>query len=261
MMKAKQVPGELCGEAVMATVFVLNRNYTRSVSDKTPFEAWYGKKPVVHFLKVFGCIAHVRDTRPHLKKLEDRSKPMVFIGHEEGSKAYRVYDPVEERVHITRDVVFDEAAQWDWDDNANRGDPAAASTSDPFTVDMIEVMVPAPQVQTPVPASPVPGTPEPILTPPGMEFASPPSNASTVLDADHSSGAPIRFRAVDDLLGDASPRGLAPRELSTAELHIVSADEPASFVEAEQQQCWRRAMLEEMRSIEENGTCSIPSSH
>jgi hypothetical protein len=28
---------------------------------------------------------------------------------------YRVYDPVSKKVNITRDAVFDEGAQWDWD--------------------------------------------------------------------------------------------------------------------------------------------------
>jgi hypothetical protein len=38
------------------------------------------------------------------------------------------------------------------------------------------------------------------------------------------------------------------------ELHVVSSDEPSLLDEAEQNPHWRRAMLEEMRSIEENGT-------
>ncbi|CAA6674078.1 unnamed protein product [Spirodela intermedia] len=80
----------------------------------TPFEVWHGKKPAVHHLKVFGCIAYVLNTTPHLKKLEDRGRKMIFIGYECGSKAYRAYDPTTRRVHVTRDVVFDENAQWDW---------------------------------------------------------------------------------------------------------------------------------------------------
>ncbi|KAF0899185.1 hypothetical protein E2562_015550 [Oryza meyeriana var. granulata] len=35
---------------------------------------------------------------------------MVFVGYETGSKAYRVYDPETRRVHVTRDVVFDDGA-------------------------------------------------------------------------------------------------------------------------------------------------------
>jgi hypothetical protein len=53
---------------------------------------------------------YVRNTTPHLKKLEDRGRKMIFVGYECGSKAYRAYDPITKRVHVTRDVVFDEQA-------------------------------------------------------------------------------------------------------------------------------------------------------
>ena len=33
---------------------------------------------------------------------------MVLLGYEEGSKAYRFYDPKRGKVVISRDVVFDE---------------------------------------------------------------------------------------------------------------------------------------------------------
>ena len=41
-------------------------------------------------------------------KLDDRSKPNVFIEYAEGAKAYHVLDPVSQRVRVARDVVFDE---------------------------------------------------------------------------------------------------------------------------------------------------------
>ena len=70
MLQAKELPGTFWGEAV----FILNRSPTRSL------EAWHGKRPVVSFFRTFGCIAHVRNTWPHLKKLEERSTPMIFRG-------------------------------------------------------------------------------------------------------------------------------------------------------------------------------------
>jgi hypothetical protein len=39
---------------------------------------------------------------------------MIFAGYEKGSKAFRAYDPITKRVTITRNVIFDEVAQWDW---------------------------------------------------------------------------------------------------------------------------------------------------
>ena len=74
------------------TVFILNRMPTKALKGKTPFEAWYGRKASVSFLQTFGCISHVRKTKSVLTKLEDRSTPMVLLGYEEGTKAYRLYD-------------------------------------------------------------------------------------------------------------------------------------------------------------------------
>jgi hypothetical protein len=38
-----------------------------------------------------------------------------------GTKAYRMYDSIGRRVHITCDVVFDEAAKWDLDREEDAG--------------------------------------------------------------------------------------------------------------------------------------------
>jgi transposase InsO family protein len=115
MLKGRGVPNTFWGEAVTTAVFLLNRSFTRAVDDKTPYELWHGKTPNLHFLRVFGCVVHVKAARPHLKKLEDRSRKMVLLGYEPGSKAYKVFDPLTQTVHVTRDAVFDEAASWSWE--------------------------------------------------------------------------------------------------------------------------------------------------
>lgn len=119
MMKAKNVSAWLWGEAVMTAVFLLNRAPTRSLVVLTLYQAWYGTKPVVHFLWVFGCVAHVRVAKPNAGKLEDRSTKMVMIYYEQGSKAYRVFDPAANRVHVTCDAVFEEGVAWDWSSSNN----------------------------------------------------------------------------------------------------------------------------------------------
>jgi hypothetical protein len=99
---------------VNVVVYVLNRCSMKSVDGMTSFEGWHGRKPTVHHLRTFGCTVYVRNTMPHLKKLEDRGREMIFVGYESSSKAYRAYDPITKRVHVTRDVIFDKQAQWDW---------------------------------------------------------------------------------------------------------------------------------------------------
>ncbi|KAK1627775.1 hypothetical protein QYE76_002090 [Lolium multiflorum] len=90
------------GEAVLTAVFILNRSFTRSIDGVMPYEAWHNTKPDVRFLRVFGCVGHVKNVRPHLQKLDDRSVPMVFLGYDVGSKAYRMYYSSTKRLHISR---------------------------------------------------------------------------------------------------------------------------------------------------------------
>jgi hypothetical protein len=113
MLKAKSLSGIFWCEVIAMAVYVLNQCSMKGVIGKTPYEAWHGRKPTVHHLCTFGCVAHVKNTAPNLKKLDNRSRPMIFIGYEEGTKGYRMYDPSTERVCVTQNVVFDEQAQWD----------------------------------------------------------------------------------------------------------------------------------------------------
>ncbi|KAK1629597.1 hypothetical protein QYE76_003912 [Lolium multiflorum] len=65
--------------------------------------------------------------------------PMVFIGYEDGGKSYRVYDPVGNRVHVTRDVVFEESARWNWSKDA---DETVVDCGESFTVEYVTYKVP-----------------------------------------------------------------------------------------------------------------------
>lgn len=112
-LKSKGMPGRFWGEAVTTTVYLLNRSTTKSVEKMTPHEAWCGRRPSVHHSRAFGCIVHVKVTNPSLKKLDDRSQPMVFLEYEPGTTAYRVLHPSTNRVHVFRDVVFDEDGSWE----------------------------------------------------------------------------------------------------------------------------------------------------
>jgi hypothetical protein len=77
-------PGHVLGEAVMTTVYILNRSSLKGASGRTPYELWIGSTPSIHHLRTFRCVAHVKGTRPHLRKLNDRSKPMIFVDYESG---------------------------------------------------------------------------------------------------------------------------------------------------------------------------------
>jgi hypothetical protein len=268
LLKSKGLPGWLWGEAVATAVYLLNRSPTRGVEGKTSFEGWYGKKPGVQHLRTFGCLVHVKDTSPNLKKLNDRSRPMIFIGYEPGSKAYRAYNPVSKKVHVSRDIVFDEQASWNCSDG---GEHSEQVNNDMFTVEMeystVIQGVPDAGAEAGAPAMMSPdGSPESLSRSPSpvqigadgngdqmVEPITPHGVREEDLDANHDEDMPLRLRAIEDILGPAPPQGLARRVLAQ-ELNAVSSDEPSNFEEAEQDPSWRRAMLVEMKSIEENDT-------
>jgi hypothetical protein len=108
MMKTAEMPDKFWGEAVTTAVYLLNRSLTSSLEGRTSYEAWHSNKPTIHHLRTFRCVVYTKVTRPHLAKFDDRGCKGVFIGYEAGSKAYRVYDPVEGRVIMSRDIVFNE---------------------------------------------------------------------------------------------------------------------------------------------------------
>ena len=62
---------------------------------------------------------------------------------------------------------------------------------------------------------------------------------------------------MDDIVGGTRSSGLAGRLLIDPELLLISAEEPPTFALAERDANWRRAMLEEMKAIEENKTWEL----
>ena len=56
MLHEKNLFKSFWDEAANTTIFIQNRLPTTTVKDKTPFEAWYGYKPSLNFLKIFVCL-------------------------------------------------------------------------------------------------------------------------------------------------------------------------------------------------------------
>ncbi|GJU07659.1 ribonuclease H-like domain, reverse transcriptase, RNA-dependent DNA polymerase [Tanacetum coccineum] len=116
MMKATNMPQNFWAEAVRHVIYILNSVPIKALEDITPYEAIKKRKPNLENLRVFGCIAYAKVPSQHLKKLDDRSTKMVYLGNKQGSKAYRLFDPTTQRVCVSRDVKFKEDETWDWKD-------------------------------------------------------------------------------------------------------------------------------------------------
>lgn len=66
--------------------------------NKTPEEAGSGVKPSTKYFRVFGCISHVHVPGANRTKLDDKSLCCVLLGVSEVSKAYKLYDPISQRI-------------------------------------------------------------------------------------------------------------------------------------------------------------------
>ena len=76
--------------------------------DMTPEEAWTHVDLDVSFFIVFGSLAWALIPGEKHKSMEKKSQPLIFIGHCEDMKAYRLFDPSSKDVLFIRDVIFDE---------------------------------------------------------------------------------------------------------------------------------------------------------
>ena len=132
ILKHMNMPNYFWGEATRHSTYLLNRIATRALKDKTPYELYHDKRPNIDHLRVFGCIGYAKVEKSQLRKLDDRSKMLVNLGTEPGSKAYRLYDPERRRVIVSRDVVFDETKSWNWGKDSNEHEREESDES--FTV-------------------------------------------------------------------------------------------------------------------------------
>ncbi|GJQ99116.1 zinc finger, CCHC-type containing protein [Tanacetum coccineum] len=235
MMKSMQVPDTLWGEVVRQAVYIQNRVPTKTLGDTTPYERRSEKKPNLEHLRVFGCIAYSKVLRGHQQKLNSRSKMLVHLGTETGSKAYRLLDPVSGRIRVSRDVRFEEGYN---QEDTNLEDESD-STDEPLEVfEGIndEEFQPTPQTNI----HDDEGLSTPSHSPATSVGSTNPTSSTT------GGGAPKRFRLLTDLYEECD-------EL----LFMQDADEPTSYLMAAKDREWVKAMNVELDAIEKNQTWSL----
>ena len=108
MMFHAGMPKQFWAEAIHTAAYVHNRSPTSSLKEVTPFERFFGQKPDVSNLRVFGCIAfkHIPDTKR--RKLDKKSSKCVFVGYPEGTKGYKLYDLEKKSFVRSRHIIFQE---------------------------------------------------------------------------------------------------------------------------------------------------------
>lgn len=110
-LKEQSFPDELWEEALNTTIYCLDRSINTRSSSQTPYELYFGTKPSVKHIRIFGSLAltkvQPKKRSGYQKKLEDRASIGVLVGYEQDYN-YRIYDPTTNKISITREVEFDE---------------------------------------------------------------------------------------------------------------------------------------------------------
>lgn len=103
------LPTYLWTEAVAHATYLINRSLTRANSSVPPETKYLGKIPNLSMLKIFGSLAYVHVPKEAHRKLDSKTHSCLFLGIDNESKAYRLYDKYKQRVISSRDVVVDES--------------------------------------------------------------------------------------------------------------------------------------------------------
>ena len=108
MLLDAKLPHKFWAEAISTAAYLRNRSPTSAVEGNTPCQAWYGQRPRVEHLRVFGCAAYVHVPKDERGKLDSKTKKWVLLGYGSVQKGYRVYDHLTRKVFYSRNVKFDE---------------------------------------------------------------------------------------------------------------------------------------------------------
>ncbi|KAI5323581.1 hypothetical protein L3X38_032653 [Prunus dulcis] len=229
MLYEKELTYYLWAEAVHTAVYILNRCPTKALRNKTPFEAYSTRKPGVAHLKWFGSVCFVHKLAEGRQKLDAKSTKGVFVGYATCEKGYIVFDPITRKLLLSRDVVFDEGATWNWKEVAenqvqvmNYEEQPRNSKATPF-----EILVGNQN--------------HGFMSGENVSQGESSKISSTVEDTQNFDHTPLTLRKMDDVLAQCN-------------LCIM---EPEKFDEAVKDESWIKVMKDELSMIEKNATWEL----
>ncbi|KAL0544873.1 hypothetical protein IC582_020003 [Cucumis melo] len=225
MLKCKKMPKEFWAQVVGCVVYLSNCSPTRSLWNKTPQQAWTGRKPSIGHLRVFGCMAYAHIPDQKRSKL-DKSEKYVFVGYDASSKGYTLYNPVTKKTIVSRDVVFDEEASWNWNDEPE---------------DYKFLFFPDERDE-----------PSDIASPPTSPISPQQSTSSSFAS---SSEGPRGMRILRDIYNETEELSQSFNNLTL--FCLFGDSEPLNFEEALKNDKWKIAMDEEIKSIKKNDTWEL----
>ncbi|KAL0549913.1 hypothetical protein IC582_014408 [Cucumis melo] len=168
--------------------------------------------------------AHIPDQKR--SKLDDKSEKYVFVGYDASSKGYKLYNPVTKKTIVSRDVVFDGEASWNWNDEPK---------------DYNFLFFPDERDE-----------PSDIASPPTSPIT---PQQSTSSSSASSSEGPRGMRSLRDIYDETEELSQSFNNLTL--FCLFGDNEPLNFEEASQNDKWKIAMDEEIKAIKKNDTWEL----
>jgi len=105
MLSNTGLPIKFWAEAINTAYYLVNKFPSTTINCKTLEKIWLSSTTNYLILCVFGCptYAHVNEG-----KLEPIAMKCIFLGYQDSVKGYKLWDPKESKLLISRDVTFDE---------------------------------------------------------------------------------------------------------------------------------------------------------
>ena len=220
MLQARRLPNQFWAEAVATSVYLLNISPTKAVMNRTPYEAWHRRKPSVSHLRIFGCVAYALKHPQTRQKLDEKSEKCIFIGYCTQSKAYKLYNPVSEKILVRRDVIFNENVSWDW---------SKEQEQQKITVEV------SPNEETRVNSSASTATQSV-----SNSSSSPSLNSNSSLEELSDETPPRKYKFLADIYASCQ--------------FALTISDPMNYEEATEKEDGKKAMTVEMQSVKKDGT-------
>ena len=106
MLQDAQLHHKFWEDAIGTANYIHNRLPHKGNNNKVPFEVLYNKKVDYSKLRVFGCQAFYFIPKQFRDKFANSTFSGIFLGYDTNPSAYRIYDPSNNKIILSKAVVF-----------------------------------------------------------------------------------------------------------------------------------------------------------
>ncbi|KAG9457094.1 hypothetical protein H6P81_001602 [Aristolochia fimbriata] len=247
---SSSVPRVFWGETILTSVYIINRLPLAILNNSIPFASLYDASPDYSSLRVFSSTCFVLLPERERDKLSARFAMCIFLGYGLQQKEFLCFDPVANKLRISRNVTFWEKVPFYLlPQNTSQSDNSPVGVFDLFLDLFVPLSSFVEQDVGSLPATPLSLEPSLGLALVPPLDSSPPPSSTPPLPVDPSSRYPTRVRQ-------------PPAHRHDYECYfsaLCSIHEPSSYREASSDPLWQKAIAEELHALTKTRTWDLVS--